>query len=62
LLFDLASDKTEQNNLILQYPERAGELKTRLEEWTRELDPPGMPAHQFIPVEGQYYNFYFNLE
>ncbi len=61
-LFDLVSDEGEQNNLILQYPERVEELKTQLEDWTRELDPAGMPAHQFIPVEGQYYNFYFDLE
>ena len=39
-----------------------GELKARLEEWTLELDPPGMPAHEFIPVEGQYYKFYFNVD
>jgi arylsulfatase A-like enzyme len=61
-LFDLGSDEGEEHNLILQYPERASQLKEKLEAWADELEPPGMPGKKFIQVEKLYYNFYFNTE
>jgi arylsulfatase A-like enzyme len=61
-LFDLESDKGENENLILQYPEKADQLRHELDAWTRQLDPPGLPEEKFIQVEQLYYKFYFKLD
>ena len=42
-LFDLESVEHEKKNLIIEQPERAGELRDRLQGWTNELQPPGLP-------------------
>jgi arylsulfatase A-like enzyme len=61
-LFDLESAEGENENLILKYPEKATQLKDPLEEWTQELEPPGMPGEKFITVEQLYYKFYFDVD
>jgi arylsulfatase A-like enzyme len=47
-LFDLATDPTEQHNLIQADEGRAGELRARLERWSHEVGPRHFP----VLVEG----------
>lgn len=49
-LFDLASDSRERVNLMLRDPERMAELKSRLDQWERQ-----MPA---IPPDAQFHLAY----
>ena len=60
-LFDLASEKHEKENLILQYPEKAERLKKELEKWGAELKTPGIPDGE-IRREKNWYEHYFARE
>jgi arylsulfatase A-like enzyme len=57
-LFDIENDSEEKNNLIAQHPEIAQRLKNKLEEWTKQLMPPGIPYKKLRNQESEWYNFY----
>jgi arylsulfatase A-like enzyme len=59
-LFDLGSDGVEDQNLILQEPEKARELRSKLEDWAEELYEPGVPEGPLNNQETGWYDFYFN--
>jgi arylsulfatase A-like enzyme len=61
-LFDLSTDAHEERNLIETHPDVAARLKARLQEWTRELQPPGMPDRPLNNQEGPWYQEYLGLE
>lgn len=60
-LFDLEPEGVEAVNLIGQYPEKAAELKKRLEAWAAELKYPGVPEGPLIR-EKRSYDFYFSAD
>ncbi len=43
-LFDLESDEHERRDLAAANPEKAAALRRKLESWTMELEPKGMPG------------------
>jgi arylsulfatase A-like enzyme len=49
-LFDLAADEGEQRDLAAERPERAAELRSRLEAWRREVGA-AMPTPNPDPVD-----------
>ena len=59
MLFNIAEDPHELNNLIEQEPERAERMKMELEEWIREqLDDAGMdfdPMEEVVKEGGPYH-------
>lgn len=61
-LFDLSGDIHENKNLIAQHPEIAAKLKTQLENWTKELAPPGLPTGPANNQEGPWYEHYLGLK
>ncbi len=60
-LFNLNSDEHEQVNLIKQFPEKAQALKTKLTNWSNELQNPGLITtdRSSMPVD-HWLEFYFN--
>lgn len=58
-LFDLSKDPEEKNNLISKEPAIAEKLKNRLQRWTSELQPTGIPDRMLRPQETRWYNYYF---
>ena len=58
-LFDLGSDAHERKNVLADHPDEAARLKAKLEAWTRNLQPPGLPAGRLNGQERQWYQFYF---
>lgn len=58
-LFDLSTQEHEANNLLLDYPEKAQQLKRQLHSWLDQQQPAGLnrgPSRQAI----DYYNFFLN--
>ena len=47
-LFDVNRPENETNNCIADHPEVAKELGSKLESWTAELEPPGLPTELSI--------------
>jgi uncharacterized sulfatase len=43
-LFDLESREGETRNRVAEFPERAADLKAKLETWSAALKPPGLPT------------------
>ena len=60
-LFDLEPNGVESENLSGEYPEKAAELKEKLEIWASELRTPGVPEGP-VGREKNWYNFYFNAD
>lgn len=60
-LFDLESDGNEHRNLIADHPELVGSLRAKLEQWTKQFQPPGIPEKPRNDQEGPWYHFYFDL-
>ncbi|HCN76075.1 MAG TPA: hypothetical protein DIT13_02635 [Verrucomicrobiales bacterium] len=58
LLFDLSQTDSETKNLAAQHPEKAAELRAKLETWTQQLRPPGIPKNG-IQRERHWYEHYF---
>ncbi|HEU4606864.1 MAG TPA: sulfatase/phosphatase domain-containing protein, partial [Chitinophagaceae bacterium] len=58
-LFDLKNDPEEKVNLIHKEPELAKQLKMHLENWAKELMPPGIPDKTLRVPEVKWYNYYF---
>lgn len=57
-LFDLVADPEEKRNLRQTHPEVADRLRTRLKEWTDELDPPGLATQPMSSTWEDYFDFY----
>ena len=58
-LFDLDSDAHERRNVLADHPAEAKRLRAKLEVWTREIQPPGLPGKPLNAGEKQWYEFYF---
>jgi arylsulfatase A-like enzyme len=59
MLFDLASDRAEQTNVIAEHPEVATALEGKLSAWAGELSPPGLPEGPLKDQEQAWYAHYF---
>ncbi len=59
-LFNVASEEDETKNLIGEYPDKAKDLRKKLELWARELKPPGIPDGGLKNERG-WFNHYFSL-
>jgi arylsulfatase A-like enzyme len=59
LLFNLRDDKEETTNLISEHPELAQTLHQKLEEWSKELVPPGMPSSTGNDQEVIWFDHYY---
>jgi len=57
-LYHLATDVEEKNNLILQNPEKAAQLKKELMDWCSELQPPGLQIRDMAETWNDYFDFY----
>ncbi len=60
-LFDLSSQKQENENLIDQHPKKAKTMKKALVKWATELKNPGMPDDE-LKREKAWYDHYFKDE
>ena len=59
-LFQLGPQGIESENLILQEPGKAAELKAKLGEWADELYYPGIPDGPINNQEIGWFDFYFD--
>jgi arylsulfatase A-like enzyme len=59
LLFDLSSDEHETKNLIASDPKRAAAMREKLETWTQQFQPPGIPNAPLNDQETAWFNHYF---
>lgn len=59
-LFDLEADAGEKNNLLAQHPDVAQRLRSRLEAWAAQLQPPGINAQSLAQTWADYYDFYLD--
>ncbi|MBK0383698.1 sulfatase-like hydrolase/transferase [Pedobacter sp. SD-b] len=57
-LFDIDKDPEEKNNLVHKYPEIAEKLKGKLQDWAKQLVPPGIPYKNLRDQEVGWYNYY----
>ncbi len=57
LLFDLTQPDPETKNLAAEHPEKVAELRNKLDAWTQQLRPPGLPKNG-IQRERQWYQHY----
>jgi arylsulfatase A-like enzyme len=58
MLFDLAKDKSEKNNLANQFPEKVKELQNDLQNWEQNLAKPLWPSvmsYKFVLEDGTYW-------
>ena len=60
-LFDLESDAHETRNQLTDHIQIATQLRSRLDAWTHELSPPGIPSNPLNAQEGPWYDFYFHV-
>ncbi|HMR85023.1 MAG TPA: sulfatase-like hydrolase/transferase [Niabella sp.] len=60
-LFEIDKDPSEQNNVLARYPDIAKSLKQRLEAWSADLVPAGLPADDIRVSEKQWYDHYLNV-
>ena len=58
-LFDLESDEHERHNLASGNPDKVAALRRKLEAWTMELEPKGMPGAKLNDQERGWYREYF---
>lgn len=57
-LYDLSTDLEEKHNLAAQYPEVAQRLRTKLEGWSNELNPPGLAIKPMAKTWSDYFDSY----
>ncbi len=63
LLFDVAKDAQEENDLSASDPERTEKMRKQWEQWNAELIRPFDGADgSTVPQEKAWYNFYFNIK
>lgn len=61
-LFDLESDAHEKTNLIAEHRDQAAALRTKLETWTTQFKPAGIPSKPDNPQEAKWYQHYFHSQ
>ena len=61
LLYNMAGERHEKDNLIAQHPEKAQELRTALEKWTKELKPAGLRNGPVNDQEKTWYEHYLKV-
>jgi arylsulfatase A-like enzyme len=61
-LFNLENDKEEQHNLLAKHPEKADELRGKLEAWASEMRPPRLPAGAGLGIEKLWFNYFLNRQ
>jgi arylsulfatase A-like enzyme len=59
-LFDMDSPNPEAKNLIASQPDQAAAMRKKLETWTQQFDPPGIPTGSGNDQETKWYQHYFN--
>lgn len=59
LLFNLQTDKEEQNNLLNQQQDLAAKMRSDLRQWTNQLRPRGLPSDNPNGQEQRWYQHYF---
>lgn len=57
-LFNIEKDPEEKYNLITKEPEIAAKLKGKLEQWTAQLAPAGIPFTNLRGQESAWYKYY----
>jgi arylsulfatase A-like enzyme len=60
MLYNLSTEEHENNNLISQYPEKAGLLRKAWEKWADELTPAGFRSCPLNDQEQKWYEHYLN--
>lgn len=59
-LFDLDADVGEQQNLLSANPLIADRLRTKLETWSQELEPPGLATKAMSETWTRYFDHYLD--
>ncbi|MFN0076946.1 MAG: sulfatase-like hydrolase/transferase [Prosthecobacter sp.] len=59
-LYDLEVDPGEKHSQLEQQPELGKRLRTRLEAWAAELQPPGINLRPMAKTWEEYYDFYLD--
>lgn len=59
-LFNLEADLEENRNVAAEHPEIAAQLRTQLESWAAELDPPGLANGEMSTAATGYFDFYLD--
>jgi uncharacterized sulfatase len=59
-LYDLEADPSEKHSLLAQQPELARQLRSKLQAWSQELQPPGLTTKGMAKTWEQYYDFYLD--
>lgn len=59
-LYDLEADPGEKQSQLVQQPELAKRLRTKLEAWATELQPPGINLRPMAKTWEEYYDFYLD--
>jgi arylsulfatase A-like enzyme len=57
-LYDLSVDLEEKRNLALTHPEIASRLRSKLNDWCKHLDPPGLAVGSMAETWNNYFDFY----
>ncbi|MEO0447030.1 MAG: sulfatase-like hydrolase/transferase, partial [Verrucomicrobiota bacterium] len=57
-LFDLSKDPGEAKNLLSTHPEIANRLRSHLNEWSQELQPPGLATGLMSSTWERYFDHY----
>lgn len=58
-LFDMDADKEEKNNLIVQHPDVANELRSKLATWAGTTIPAGLPDAPLTAAEEMKFELFF---
>jgi uncharacterized sulfatase len=59
-LFNLEEDMGETKNLLAEYPEVASRLKSQLEKWAADMQPPGLTTKGMSSVWENYFDHYLD--
>lgn len=59
-LFHLGDDPGETQNLLSRHPEVAQRLRQSLQQWTSELDPPGLATGPMAETWNEYFDHYLD--
>ena len=59
-LYDLSNDHEEKHNLIKGHPHIAARLRTKLNAWAAELQPPGLATRKMSDVWEKYFDHYLD--
>lgn len=61
-LFNLGSDAHENKNQIASDPQRASEMRKKLQQWTEQFIPPGIPSKSLNDQEKGWFSHYFSTQ